>query len=717
MNFISVSLKNFKSYPDIEQTLPLNHIGIKLITAHNAAGKTSLIESIIWCLYGKTSQDSVDDVVNRYNKKNCKVNVIFTVGQDEYSVFRYRSHETHGNALYIFKNNENISLKNTADTQQLIQDIIQIPYSALVNSIIFSTEFYTSFFKAKQSERLKILESILSLKEISALYDLNKNKINELDEGINHLEHEKKEKEASLISIIESNTNYIESVKKNLLTLKEEKNNNSIRIIKLKDEIDEYKNVDIEYELGTFKVEENNKKISEEIKLEEKKLINIISLEAFLIEANRKEIEFSSIDIDKELNILQNNKKINDEILQINGFILFKESGIPNVEQIKKEIDKTEKEIVKIDNEIFILNKNVCYVCGHTLNEEENIKILNGRKNELILLQNKLNELKENYKKSNEEKENFLKEIKSFKEKEKQLVSLITKTSYTEEKLNKIKQEKFSISLEKQLKEKERESGLYFNKEILNKINVLKNQIIENRVSKYNEAFLNNLKNEIQKKEKEINELENKNISIDRVAKNIFDKNLVENNEEKIKVLKIEIKEIDKNISFLKNDMLYYQILSTVFSNKESGFKKFFINKMISVFNETINFYLPFFFNKTIYITLDKELTETIEFDERIVSFNSFSSGQKTRVEIATSFALFNLVKVFFSNDTNLIVMDELLDKHIDSDGFDAVIEVINSLSNNNSIFIISHREELKEKFTDKIEIQLEDDKYSKIIF
>ena len=54
MIFKSVTLKNFKSYPDEEQKLDLNHNGIKLITGKNGFGETTVFEAIIWCLYGKT---------------------------------------------------------------------------------------------------------------------------------------------------------------------------------------------------------------------------------------------------------------------------------------------------------------------------------------------------------------------------------------------------------------------------------------------------------------------------------------------------------------------------------------------------------------------------------------------------------------------------------------------------------------------------------------
>ena len=135
---------------------------------------------------------------------------------------------------------------------------------------------------------------------------------------------------------------------------------------------------------------------------------------------------------------------------------------------------------------------------------------------------------------------------------------------------------------------------------------------------------------------------------------------------------------------------------------------------MISFFNESINFYIPFFFNKEIKIEFDKDLNETINYDNKVVSFKSFSAGGKTRLEIATAFALFNLSKTFFSSDTNLLVFDEILDMNLDSFGFEAVVEVIKGMAEN-SIFIISHQEAIKDSFDDVIRIEADENGFSKI--
>ena len=63
MIFTELTLKNFFRYGNNEQTFQLNRNGIWNITGLNGYGKSTIIEAIVWCLFGKTRQEKVEDVV------------------------------------------------------------------------------------------------------------------------------------------------------------------------------------------------------------------------------------------------------------------------------------------------------------------------------------------------------------------------------------------------------------------------------------------------------------------------------------------------------------------------------------------------------------------------------------------------------------------------------------------------------------------------------
>jgi len=88
---------------------------------------------------------------------------------------------------------------------------------------------------------------------------------------------------------------------------------------------------------------------------------------------------------------------------------------------------------------------------------------------------------------------------------------------------------------------------------------------------------------------------------------------------------------------------------------------------------------------------------------------DSFSSGMKTRLELSIMFALFMMVKTFFSSSINIMFLDEVLDMHLDEEGVSGVFNIIDSLSKTNNIFIISHRDLYRDKIKNKIELELVD--------
>ena len=113
----SVSIKNFFSYGPQETVIDLSGNGTTSISGCNGVGKSTIIEAMLFALYGKTRQEKVADVVNRSVGKDCKVSVEFVGDDDEvYKVLRYRAHTTHKDKVYLFKGDKDISSKNASDT-------------------------------------------------------------------------------------------------------------------------------------------------------------------------------------------------------------------------------------------------------------------------------------------------------------------------------------------------------------------------------------------------------------------------------------------------------------------------------------------------------------------------------------------------------------------------------------------------------------------------
>ncbi len=89
----------------------------------NGAGKSSIVDSISWCLYGETARGVKGDaVVNRKAKKDCCVSAIVDDDGTKYGISRYRKDKEHKNALRVV--NLDTSADLTKGTDKLTQDVV-----------------------------------------------------------------------------------------------------------------------------------------------------------------------------------------------------------------------------------------------------------------------------------------------------------------------------------------------------------------------------------------------------------------------------------------------------------------------------------------------------------------------------------------------------------------------------------------------------------------
>jgi ABC-type Mn2+/Zn2+ transport system ATPase subunit len=104
---------------------------------------------------------------------------------------------------------------------------------------------------------------------------------------------------------------------------------------------------------------------------------------------------------------------------------------------------------------------------------------------------------------------------------------------------------------------------------------------------------------------------------------------------------------------------------------------------------------------------LNESFEETIKarhMDE--YSYASFSEGEKMRINLAILFTWRAVAKLRNSINTNLLIMDEVLDGAADQDAKDAFFHILGSLTDTN-VFVISHNgDSLFEKFDSVIKFE-----------
>lgn len=151
-----------------------------------------------------------------------------------------------------------------------------------------------------------------------------------------------------------------------------------------------------------------------------------------------------------------------------------------------------------------------------------------------------------------------------------------------------------------------------------------------------------------------------------------------------------EKNEASKNFNYYKTSV---EIL------KDSGIKSKVISTFIPVLNQMINEYLNKF-DMFVSFELDENFNETIKSRHRdTFTYNSFSEGEKTRIDLSILFSWRRLAMSRNSVSTNILIFDETLDRGLDDDSINIIVDVLGSIEDTVNSIVISHRNIVPELF------------------
>ena len=712
MIFTELTLKNFFRYGNNEQTFQLNRNGIWNITGLNGYGKSTIIEAIVWCLFGKTRQEKVGDVVNRKTKKDCKVSVSFTDEKNTYKVIRYRQHTLHKNNVLIFINDEDKTPHTASEANQMIQEILGFNYITFVNSSIFSSTLYKKFLDADNKDRLIVMENLLDLKQITAFYAKTKDLIKEAKDSYEEVNLDFTSKYSDLNSLKNSLLQYKENAKEKLVSLKLEKKSLEEEKENLILEKEKLLSIDVEKEKKIL----TDKEYIDSLKKEyDEKRKNLKPEEKPSNEAVDFVDKYSGVNFEEEIEkekraevLLKKQEELNSLIKEKNFELKKIQLDLSNKESKRMLL---EKEIEELEKKLEETSSGFCPTCHQVINKEE------------------IEKQKAEYNYNIQQKKSDISSIETNE--------LLAKEKELEDEIVSLKKEYSEINIETYIKNasvlKEKYEKFCSEIENIKAKNIViseSNEIIYSALSKMKEEIdkfdgisesswtleeLDNISSKIEEINNKIKECELKAASILGSVSTVYDKSFVEKTEKEIEEKNEILLKIQKDKEALEEDIKYFNYLADCFSNKSNGFKKYFIGEMIDTFNSNINKFIPFFFNnEALEIKFDKDLNDSITMDNEEITYGSLSKGQKTRAELAIAFALFELSRFYYSNCNNILMVDEMLDDGLDIYGMRSAISVLKGFSDS-TVYVISHNDNIKELIENKIEITKDENGFSVI--
>ena len=165
---------------------------------------------------------------------------------------------------------------------------------------------------------------------------------------------------------------------------------------------------------------------------------------------------------------------------------------------------------------------------------------------------------------------------------------------------------------------------------------------------------------------------------------------------DKLQLLVTSKKNLSKQHANLKEDR---DVLTTAGQLlKDNGIKTRIIktylptmNKLINEFLQRMEFYVNF--------TLDENFEEQIKSRYRdVFSYDSFSEGEKARIDIALLLTWRSIAKLKNSVDTNLLILDEIFDGSLDQSGTSDLGWILRNFDDNTKVYVISHKQGLDDK-------------------
>ena len=187
LTFKKITWKNFLSTGNVVNTIDLNKHNSTLITGKNGEGKSTILCALTFALFGKPFRNiSKGQLVNSINKKNCLVEIEFSVNGHDYIVRR----GIKPNIFDILCDGELINQDAALKDYQKVleQQILKLNYKTFTQVVILGSATFVPFMQLSTAARREVIEDILDIRVFSVMNQILKEKTSLIKDELSKVE-------------------------------------------------------------------------------------------------------------------------------------------------------------------------------------------------------------------------------------------------------------------------------------------------------------------------------------------------------------------------------------------------------------------------------------------------------------------------------------------------------------------------------------------------
>ncbi len=176
MKLVSLSAQNFKKLK-LGKPLPFSD-GIIVITGLNESGKSTILDAILYALFGRmirpSQKPSNEDIIS-YGNGEAQLRLEFEIGENRYRVVR-EVHKTRANRAMLYQVGHDGKTKTLAttvnDTTSEIERLLGgITYNEIVASSVVAQKDLERLIKQRLDDRRKVINVFLNLESFNKVQD------------------------------------------------------------------------------------------------------------------------------------------------------------------------------------------------------------------------------------------------------------------------------------------------------------------------------------------------------------------------------------------------------------------------------------------------------------------------------------------------------------------------------------------------------------------